>query len=252
MWALPGATFVVPRSALVAGADNTIINVPVPSFLIEHPKGLVLFDTGSHPKVAEDVGAYWGEMFRGMVKFSKDLTVDNQIKALGYKLTDVKYVVMSHFHMDHTGGLFMFPHAKLLTMKGEISYAYWPAPHLRNIFLIDDILPTRNYNWLELSDNFDLFGDGSLVALHTPGHTPGSCSLVVRLPHQEIILAGDVVHLRDAIDTDATMLVDTDPNQSVASIRRLKALRDMHGSRIWVSHDPDDWEEMPHAPKALE
>jgi len=252
MWALPGAVFTVPRSALMAGGDDTIIEVPVPSFLIEHPKGLVLFDTGSHPRVAEDVAAYWGEMFRNMVRFSKDLTVDNQIKALGYKVTDVNYVVMSHFHMDHTGGLFMFPHAKLLTMKGEMSYAMWPAPDRRSIFLIDDLLPTRNYQWLELDGDFDMFGDGALTMLHTPGHTPGSTSLIVRLPHQTIVLAGDAVHMRDALDTEHTMQVDTDPTQSVASIRRLKAMRDMQGLRIWVSHDPSDWAEMGPAPRVID
>ncbi len=252
MWALPGAVFVVPQSALMAGGSNDIIEVPVPSFLIEHPRGLVLYDTGSHPRVAEDVAAYWGEMFRNMVRFSKDFTVDNQIKALGYKVTDVKYVVMSHLHMDHTGGLFMFPHAKLLTMRGELSYAYWPAPDRRNIFLIDDLLPTRNYQWMELEGEFDMFGDGSLTLLHTPGHTPGSTSLVVRLPHQNIVLAGDVVHMRDALDTEHTMSVDTDPEQAVASIRRLKAMRDLQGMRIWVSHDPNDWAEMGPAPRVIE
>jgi N-acyl homoserine lactone hydrolase len=252
MWALPGAVFVVPRSALMVGGGDEIIEVPVPSFLIEHPRGLVLYDTGSHPKVAEDVGAYWGEMFKNMVRFSKDLTVDNQIKALGYKVTDVKYIVMSHMHMDHTGGMYMFPHAKFLTMRGELNYAYWPAPDRRNIFLIDDLLPTRNYQWTELEGEFDMFGDGSLTLLHTPGHTPGSTSLVVRLPHQNIVLAGDAVHMRDALDTEHTMSVDTDPAQAVASIRRLKAMRDMQGMRVWVSHDPNDWAEMGPAPKVIE
>src|SRR5260370_7405500 len=102
MWAMPGAVFVVPQSSLMAGGSNEIIEVPVPSFLIEHPKGLVLYDTGSHPKVAEDVASYWGEMFRNMVRFSKDLTVDNQIKALGYKLTDVNSFLISHLHIAHT------------------------------------------------------------------------------------------------------------------------------------------------------
>ena len=70
MWALPGAVFVVPQSSLMVGGSDEIIEVPVPSFLIEHPRGLVLYDTGSHPRVAEDVASYWGEMFRNMVRFS--------------------------------------------------------------------------------------------------------------------------------------------------------------------------------------
>ena len=217
MWALPGAVFVVPQSSLMVGGSNEIIEVPVPSFLIEHPKGLVLYDTGSHPKVAEDVASYWGEMFRNMVRFSKDLTVDNQIKALGYKVTDVKYVVMCapshgpHRRLVHVSTCQAADHegrTELRLLAGSVS--------AQESSLNDDFLPTRNYETLaELEGEFDMFGDGALTMLHTPGHTPGSTSLVVRLPHQNIVLAGDAVHMRDALDTEHTMLVDTNPAQSV-------------------------------------
>jgi glyoxylase-like metal-dependent hydrolase (beta-lactamase superfamily II) len=112
--------------------------------------------------------------------------------------------------------------------------------------VLEDYLPTRGYDWLELGCDFDLFGDGSLQFLLTPGHTPGECSLMVRLSNRNILLTGDTVHLREAIDREATMPLDTDPSQSTHSIRRLKAIREMYDATLWITHDPEDWSEIPH------
>jgi N-acyl homoserine lactone hydrolase len=246
MWALPGACLSVPRSALVQGGDSSMVKLPCPSFLIEHPKGLVLFDTGCNPRLMDDPVAYLGEMANTMaIEWSKTETLDKQIRSVGYKPEDIKYVVLSHTHFDHAGGLKYFPHAKFIVGANELRYAYWPDPDRRWVFPVEDYLPTRGCDWLELDRDFDLFGDASIQFLLTPGHTPGECSLLVELPHQNILLTGDTVHLREALEKEATMPLDTDPNQSIASIRRIKAIRDMHGATLWITHDPDDWAELP-------
>jgi glyoxylase-like metal-dependent hydrolase (beta-lactamase superfamily II) len=167
-------------------------------------------------------------------------------------LDDVKYVVISHLHLDHTGYMHAFPKAKFLIMAHELRYAYWPDPDRRAVFIFDDIAPTRNFDWLELDSDLDLFDDGSLHMLKTPGHTPGECSLYVRLPNRKILLVGDTIHLRAQIDTGATMPLDTDPTQAALSIQRVKAIRDMHEATVWISHDPEDWVDLPHAPTAIE
>src|SRR5713226_8462220 len=95
MWALPNAEITVPKSLLMQGAPPDPITVPCPAYLIEHPKGLVLFDTGCHPKVADDP-SYWGPMGSALqVKYPKEMFLDRQIQALGYKMNDIKYVVVS-------------------------------------------------------------------------------------------------------------------------------------------------------------
>src|ERR1700680_738030 len=115
MWALPNAEITAPKSLLMHGGSSDLVTLPCPAYLIEHPKGLVLFDTGCHPKVIDDVIGYWGPLWANIpVKYSQDLTLDRQIKALGYKLEDVKYVVISHLHLDHSGGMYMFPNAKFI------------------------------------------------------------------------------------------------------------------------------------------
>jgi glyoxylase-like metal-dependent hydrolase (beta-lactamase superfamily II) len=158
----------------------------------------------------------------------------------------VKYVILSHSHLDHSGGLTYFPNAKFLVGAHELQYAYWPDPDRRWAFILNDFLPTRGYDWLELDQDLDLFGDGALQFLYTPGHTPGECSLLVSLPNRNFLLTGDTVHLRAALTQEATMPIDTDPITAVRSIKRVKAIRDMRGATVWITHDPDDWKQHPH------
>jgi glyoxylase-like metal-dependent hydrolase (beta-lactamase superfamily II) len=252
MWALPNAELTVPQSLLMHGGTNDLVTVPCPAYLVEHQKGLVLFDTGCHPKVSDDP-SYWGPMGAALqCKYPKEMLLDRQIQGLGYKMDDIKYVVISHLHLDHTGYMHAFPKAKFLIMANELRYAYWPDPDRRAAFIFDDIVPTRNFDWIELDSDLDMFDDGSLTMLKTPGHTPGECSLYVRLPNRKILLVGDTIHLRAQLDTGATMPLDTDPTQAALSIQRVKALRDLHEATVWISHDPEDWTELPHAPTSIE
>jgi N-acyl homoserine lactone hydrolase len=85
-----------------------------------------------------------------------------------------------------------------------------------------------------------------LQFLYTPGHTPGECSLLVNASNRKFLFTGDTVHLRAAVDMEAGMPIDTDPYQSMMSIHRIKAIRDIQGATMWITHDPDDWKEYPH------
>jgi N-acyl homoserine lactone hydrolase len=253
MWALPGAEFTANAATIMHGGSLETYQMPVPCYLIEHPRGLVLFDTGCSPRMIDNVNEYLGQ-FASVVKlkFSRELTVDAQIRTLGYKTEDVKYVVASHLHFDHAGGLYLFPKARFLVMASELAYAWWPIPEHRLIFLVQDLLPTRQFNWLELDGDFDLFGDGSIQMLKTPGHTPGECSLFVRLPNRSVVLTGDTTHIRAALEGEITMPGDVDPAAAVLSLRRLKAIRDLQGATLIISHDPEDFAEFPHAPAPIE
>ncbi len=251
--ALPGAMLRMKEADLMEGGSDKMLDLPCPSYLIEHPKGLVLFDTGCNPQVAVDPVGYWGKVAEFLqVRFSPDLVVDAQLKLLGYKPADVKYVVVSHLHLDHSGGLALFPHAQFLIMKGELPYAYWPDRHARAGFIFNDLVPTRRFDWKELEGDTDLFGDGSLKMLKTAGHTPGEASLFVRLRHRPILLTGDTVHIRAQLGTLAPMGVDWNKSEASESIRRLKEMQDRGEARLWISHDPEDWAEFPHSPAALE
>lgn len=248
LWALEGGFLSEDRSKLVVGESGPV-TLPCPSFLIEHERGLLLVDTGLVPATAEDPHGVYGEMATELnISFTPEQSVDRQIEALGFRVQDVQHVIMSHLHWDHTGGMYLFPHAQFHVMSGELQYSYWPLP-AGPAYRREDIEPTRGFAWNQIEgDELDFFGDGSIVILHMPGHTPGNASLVVRLPNRTIILAADTAHLRSGYWGDRPMPSDWNTLQSVQSIRRLKQIARGLDAMVWITHDPTDWQEFKHAP----
>ncbi len=252
MWALEGGTLTLDRGILVVG-DSGTVTIPVPTFLIEHPRGLVLVDTGLAVDAAGDPHAVYGELADDAgIDFLPEQRVDRQIESLGFKITDVTHVICSHAHFDHTGGLRLFGHAQLYIGAPDPPYAYWPNPAAAVFFHTDDLEATRAFNWHYLTGDHDLFADGSIQILQMPGHTPGNCSVLVRLPNQSFLLTSDTVHLRSALRGDLPMPSDFNTEKSVESIRRLRQISNAHNATIWIAHDPQDWDEHQHAPYAYD
>jgi glyoxylase-like metal-dependent hydrolase (beta-lactamase superfamily II) len=257
LWALPGAVLTTRGAQLVNGVvrpGTTPQRIPCPAFLIEHERGFVLFDAGVSPRGLDDPEAYFGGLAASLqMTFTPDLAIDVQLGQLGLTPARIRYVIASHLHFDHAGGLYLFPEATLLVGAGELPYAYWPPPAQRGVFLLNDLLPTRGFEWVELESDHDLFGDGSVVILRTPGHTPGELSLLVRLPNQTLILTGDACHYR--LELEAGMPVSglfaSNVQEATRSIQRLRLLRSGLEARVWINHDPEDWAELAHAPVAL-
>lgn len=252
LWALDGATFTVDTGLLVVNGSGEI-TIPVPTFLIEHPRGLVLFDTGVVPHASVDPEGVYGELAEHInIAFTPEQRVDRQIESLGFKTEDVTHVVVSHAHFDHTGGLYLFPNAKFFIGAADLPYAYWPMPAAQAFFRTADFDPTRAFRWNQIDGDHDLFGDGSITVLSMPGHTPGNSSLMVRLPSQTFMLTGDTVHVRAALENELPMASDFSTKQSVDSIRRLAQLSEANDAELWIAHDPEDWAKYYLAAKAYE
>ncbi len=232
-------TMVVPRTALVVGSsDDRTVRIPAPAFVIEHRDGLVMFDAGLAPEAATDAGAaYGGRAERLQLRFTPDQRVDHQLRVAGYQPSEVSHVVLSHLHFDHAGGAHLFPAARVLLGAGELAYARSGADYYR----AEDVERVARGATRELAADTDLFGDGSVVVLWTPGHTPGHLSMLVRVPGGRYLLAGDAMHSRCALDDASPFPHDHDQTAARASIRRIAAMGDELGAAIWVSHDPDDW-----------
>lgn len=246
MWALDGATLTMDKALLMVGQASEEITTPCPSFLIDHPRGLVLFDTGLAPDAAGDPAAYYGEglvSFTGM-KYAEHQRIDRQLENIGVPPSDIKFIVLSHAHFDHTGGVHLFPQAKIIIGAGEMANARWPKPAHHGLYIqkeLDAFDPKQMY---EVADDLDLFGDGSVVALQTPGHTPGELSMMVRLPSQTIILTADAVHIREQLEFTEAMAAGLDVNadDAVRSIKKIQLLSALNDAEVWVGHDPRDWE----------
>jgi N-acyl homoserine lactone hydrolase len=130
-------------------------------FAIEHPKGLVLFDTG--PLVDN-----WPDFVRNDVETTPEQRADRQLARLGYAPEGVKYVVLSHMHLDHCGGMTLFPDATFIVRKRELRAAWWPES-FEGGYVFNDCKDTRGYRYLQPRDDeeVDLFFDGSVVCIDT-------------------------------------------------------------------------------------
>ena len=229
------------------------ITIPVSMWVIDHPKGLVVFDTGNNVAIsdgADNCKKYWAPGNCDFLKPSQTRAdvIDAQLKTLGYDASKVKVVVSSHSHLDHIGNIEMFPNAIHVIQKKELYQGWFPEKFqgrtTPGTFVMADIDNAREFNYLELEGDYDLFGDGSALILSTPGHTLGHQSMKVKLGSgKTIIISQDAVWMQENLDGYPAGL-----NYSVMdytkSLNRLKFMRDLEGADIFMAHDQDQYAKM--------
>jgi len=242
MWQLSVGQLELDKGFLTAMVDvGKRIKIPVPAYLIQHPRGLVLFDTGMNVEVSDgNCANYWGQGLCGAFTAiqGRDEVIDRQLRNLGFTPDDVTHVVYSHFHLDHAGNIKMFPKARHVVQKAELKTAWWPEKFQRAAYVLKDYDGTRDYDFVQLEGDFDLFGDGSLLLLDTQGHTQGHQSLQVNLKNTgTVLLAADAVY---TAENEAGVIpgITWNTNASMRAIDRLKQIRDATQGALWYSHDP--------------
>jgi glyoxylase-like metal-dependent hydrolase (beta-lactamase superfamily II) len=238
--ALPCGWLEASFGAFVAGARGRL-RVPVPSWLVRHPKGDVVFDTGLHVAAQRDPIAHLGPIARIFrVFFHEGEELSARLPALDVDPARVRWLVSSHLHFDHVGGNAQIPNATWVLQRRE-----WEAG-------LDDAFRARNYvsprdydlghDRLLIDGEHDLFGDGSVTCLPTFGHTPGHQSLRVRLATGDVVLTADACYLRRAFEAGEPPPVVDSREEALASLAKLRAL-EAAGARLWFGHDPDPWAE---------
>lgn len=247
LWPLAGGTMTCHRSNVHLGEPSGPLDLPLPAFLIEHNRGLVLFDTGVRPEAHDRATSeVYGDALAANlpVDCPPEHRLDRQLAKAGFNVGDVTHVVVSHAHFDHTGGLYLFPDADLYMQLDELQNAFWPAiPFWDSVFGREDLERVRGYRWHPLSYDLDLFGDGSIQILRTPGHTPGHQSLLVKLGSRSFVLTGDAGHTLTNF-RGIPCPGDFDSSEALRSVRKISDLADAHDALIWVGHDPQQWEEL--------
>lgn len=241
LWALDGAKFTIDNGMLMVGGTGTVV-IPVATYLIQHPRGLVLFDTGMDPRAVTDPEGIYGPLAAMLqMEFTEEQRVDKQLEAIGFTAGDVTHVVVSHTHFDHTGGMQLFPNAEFFVGAEELPYAYWPLPAQAAFYFPREIDAIKGFKLHQLAGDHDLFADGSIQILSFPGHTPGHKGLLVRLKNQSFLLTGDTVHLREAITNEHPAPSDYSGLAATESIRRMKQIALANDAQIMIHHDADDW-----------
>jgi len=196
-------------------------------YLIKHTQGWFLWDTGITDAVAA--------MPSGLppadpkaVTWKRPKTLAAQLDELGVKPADIKWVAISHTHPDHIGNVELFPQSMLLVQKAEYE---WPNP-----LGVGRFKPEHPVTKLE--GDKDVFGDGSITILSTPGHTPGHQSLLVKLPKTgAIVLSGDAVHFKSNWDNRGVPGPNFNKDQTLASMQRIADVMAKEKAQLWINHD---------------
>jgi glyoxylase-like metal-dependent hydrolase (beta-lactamase superfamily II) len=254
----------INKSMLQSGGEGKI-SVPVAFFLIKHPKGNVLFDTGNNDKVITDP-TYWGPLAAMLSAASRnpDVAIDTQLDKIGVKPSDVNYVILGHMHLDHAGNLGKFRTATVVYQRDEMVNAFWPKPGFSAGYILSDFSQLRSavgspqpntQKVIELEGDLDLFGDGSVYIHRQVGHTPGSQMALVRLPKTgSVILTSDTCYLMDNLQKDILPSVGLaySPSGILDGYAWIKRLMSAEGADVIFAHDPDTFNKHKHAPEFYE
>ena len=251
------------KSILQNGASGKV-QIPVGFFLIKHPKGNVLFDTGNNDRIISDPN-YWGPLIAGLdPERTPDVAIDTQLAKINIRPADVKYVVVGHFHADHAGNIGKFPDSTIVYQRDDILNAYWPKPGYATFYLTGDFDMLRSgvaqpmpwkQNVIELDGDLDLFGDGSVFIHRTVSHTPGSQMLVVRLPKTgTVVLTSDAVYLKENLDKNVLPSIGSvyNPAGMYDAYAWVRRMQDTEGADVIYAHDPDTFKAHKHAPEFYE
>lgn len=233
----------------VPTADNGIVtDSPMPVYLITHPGGNVLFDTGPNPVVFDDAAKHWGKLAKVFQPLGgKGSGVAAQLEKIGVKTDDVKYVVNSHLHFDHAGGNGFFPGATFIVQREELQCARNPENAGKGYIRADWDDPALHYEAIE--GERDLFGDGLLRIVPVAGHTLGHQILMVRLPHQgAVILSGDGAPCAENLSEAIVTRTNMDNDLALRGIEKLRRLAVEEDALLIHGHDTTQWEKIRHAP----
>lgn len=224
--------FIAPGSFFIAGGDESeAVRAPVPAFLIEHPKGKVLFDAGMNQRF-NDYMKHSPSAAKGYgVELEAASEISAQLRLLGIDPGAIDFVALSHLHHDHCSGLSLIPNATLLIQAEEYDFACSdPSPAYDKAYF-DLGHPVK-----KIRGEYDVFGDGSLVLFPTPGHTPGHQSARVRLAQGDVILTADCCYTGEVL---ATHRLTPGSWDRALHLQSLDTLRDLQsaGALIVFGHD---------------
>lgn len=236
------------------------VPVPIHCYLLEHRDGLVLFDTGLDPAIVSDpnyIQSPIGRFFRRKVfrlHIGPEDSLDQRLAALGFSASAVRIAAFSHLHFDHVGGIAHIPQADLLVSRDEWAQLSGPRPEREWVLREHIELPGAKWHPIDFTPTddpllalfggvHDVMGDGSMLLLPTPGHSPGSMSMLVRSTNMPpLLLVGDLTYEFDMLMNDQVPGIGNAP-QLRASFAKVRALRQQVPDLLVLpAHDPKSTE----------
>jgi glyoxylase-like metal-dependent hydrolase (beta-lactamase superfamily II) len=238
------------RSVLRLLADRRWTEpLPILAWLIEHPEGLIVVDTGETSRVAES-GYYtrWNPYYRLAVRewVAPEDEIGPQIRRLGLSPDDVRWVVLTHLHTDHAGGLAHFPDSEIISSRAEFDFARGLPGKARGylpqrwpVWFSPTLIEPAGAPFGPFADSMPLTAAGDVHILPTPGHTPGHLSVAVDAGDTVFLLAGDVSYSQQLMLDGVVDGVTADPATARATIGRIRRLVSERPTVYLPTHDPD-------------
>jgi N-acyl homoserine lactone hydrolase len=228
--------------------DGLAGEIAVPCFLIRHPKGDLLWDAGlgdhyNYPKEGSDAAPG--------VHVTVPVTLLAQLQSLDLAPKNINFIAFSHLHWDHTGNANEFPDAVWIMNKTELAAALTLPPP--GGVLPDTWSVYKDAKTETIEGDYDVFGDGTVMILRTPGHTPGHQVLKLTLKKSgTVILSGDLYHLRGNRVFKRVPVYNANRADTLASMNRVEAIiKNTHG-RLILQHDPREFQALPMPPAYLD
>jgi len=240
------------------------VDIPVNCYLIHHSQGYFLWDTGISDRVAELPNGWLPTNTPGKdILWTRAKTLSAQLKQLGVGPSDIKYIGISHTHPDHIGNIEEFPQTTVMIQKAEYDFFFGTGKSGGAVLPAEALTvppgdPTPRFSKDHpvklVQEDQDVFGDGSIMIISTPGHTPGHESLLVHLPKTGwVLLSGDAVHLQTNWDNRRIPYFATMPQdqkfETLLSMQRMADLMSFYHAQLWINHEMEQSQTQKHSPE---
>ena len=217
-----------------------------PCFLIRHPQGDLLWDTGLNEQTL-------GQTPVPGAQLHYDTPLATQLAQIGLDTSAIEFIAFSHMHFDHTGGANAFTNATWILNARELSWATSPEVVQTGATDPTTFSAYANVATQLIDGDHDVFGDGSVRILRAPGHTPGHQMLLVTLPKAgRILLGGDLFHTKENEREWRVPVFNVNRADTLASFDRARRLSRSYRARFIVQHSPEDFASLPQFPAPLE
>jgi glyoxylase-like metal-dependent hydrolase (beta-lactamase superfamily II) len=211
--------------------ETSVRELFVPCYLVEHDKGLLLWDGGLPLPVADAEGRVALE--GGFMAYERSLI--DQLADMNIQPSDVTYAAFSHLHFDHAGAANAFFESNVLMQKTEWDAAFGSDREFVDTTLFDRL---KDAELTILEGDHDVFGDGSVTLIYAPGHTPGHQTLLVNLDNTgPVMLSGDLYHFRENRSLRRAPHFNFDAAMTYKAMDRVEAIIEETGATLWIEHD---------------
>jgi glyoxylase-like metal-dependent hydrolase (beta-lactamase superfamily II) len=216
-------------------------------YLIRHPKGDLMWDAG----LPDALAAQADGVTQGPFHMTVPKTLASQLSEMKVRPEDIEFLALSHSHLDHTGNAAVFAGAKWLSNPVERAFMFSDEAK-QNAEQYAAVAPLEKSVTVDIATDHDVFGDGTVRLIQTPGHTPGHMSLLVRLKKAgPILLTGDLYHTQEAREQKLVPTFNTDRGETLVSMEKFEKLAVETKARVIIQHKMEDFDALPHAPAFL-